>query len=142
MDAVTSPPAPRNEPVRSYAPGTPERESLCRRLAEHSAEQTELTLTIDGRQRMAAGEAFDVVMPHRRAHVLGRCAQATASDVADAVRAAQDAAPAWRELPFDERAAVLLRAADLAAGPWRDTCLLYTSPSPRDRTRSRMPSSA
>ena len=121
MDAVTSPPAPRNEPVRSYAPGTPERESLCRRLAEHSAEQTELTLTIDGRQRMAAGEAFDVVMPHRRAHVLGRCAQATASDVADAVRAAQDAAPAWRELPFDERAAVLLRAADLAAGPWRDT---------------------
>ena len=126
MDAVTSPPAPRNEPVRSYAPGTPERESLCRRLAEHSAEQTELTLTIDGRQRMAAGEAFDVVMPHRRAHVLGRCAQATASDVADAVRAAQDAAPAWRELPFDERAAVLLRAADLAAGPWRDTLNVAT----------------
>ncbi len=121
MDAVTSPPVPRNEPVRSYPPGAPERESLCRRLAEHSAEQAELTMTIGGRQRMAAGEAFDVVMPHRRAHLLGRGAQATASDVTDAVRAAQQAAPAWRELPFDERAAVLLRAADLAAGPWRDT---------------------
>jgi len=121
MDAVTSPPAPRNEPVRSYGPGTAERDSLIRRLKDISGERAELTITIGGRERMAAGEPFDVVAPHRRAHVLGRGAQATASDVADAVRAAQDAAPAWRELPFDERAAVLLRAADLAAGPWRDT---------------------
>src|ERR687894_575822 len=121
MDAVTSPPAPRNEPVRSYAPGTPEREPLARRLSDLSGERAELTMTIGGRRRMAGGEAFDVVMPHRRSHVLGRCAQATSRDVADAVRAAQQAAPAWRELPFDERAAVLLRAADLAAGPWRDT---------------------
>ena len=121
MDAVTSPPAPRNEPVRSYPPGTAERDSLIRRLKDISGERAELTITIGGRERMAAGEPFDVVAPHRRAHVLGRGAQATASDVADAVRAAQDAAPAWRELPFDERAAVLLRAADLAAGPWRDT---------------------
>ena len=121
MDAVTSPPPPRNEPVRSYAPGTPEREPLARRLSDLSGERAELTMTIGGRRRMAGGEAFDVVMPHRRSHVLGRCAQATSRDVADAVRAAQQAAPAWRELPFDERAAVLLRAADLAAGPWRDT---------------------
>jgi len=121
MDAVTSPPVPRNEPVRSHAPATPERESLARRLRDISGERAELTMTIGGRQRMAGGEAFDVVMPHRRAHLLGRGAQATASDVTDAVRAAQQAAPAWRELPFDERAAVLLRAADLAAGPWRDT---------------------
>ncbi|WP_086790028.1 L-glutamate gamma-semialdehyde dehydrogenase, partial [Crossiella equi] len=54
-------------------------------------------------------------------HVLGVTAQATREDVAAAVRAAKDAAPAWRDLPFDERAAVLLRAADLLAGPWRDT---------------------
>ncbi|MDQ3885565.1 MAG: aldehyde dehydrogenase family protein, partial [Actinomycetota bacterium] len=121
MDALTTPPTPRNEPVRSYAPGSPERESLARRLAEFSAEQAELTMTLGGRQRMAGGEAFDVVMPHRRSHVLGRCAQATPRDVTDAVRAAQEAAPAWRDMPFDERAAILLRAADLAAGPWRDT---------------------
>jgi 1-pyrroline-5-carboxylate dehydrogenase len=120
MDAITSPPTPRNEPVRSYAPGTPERASLTRRLAELSSEQIELTMTIGGRQRMAAGEPFDVVAPHRHGHVLGRCAQATGGDVADAVRAAKEAAPVWRELPFDERAAVILRAADLLAGPWRD----------------------
>jgi 1-pyrroline-5-carboxylate dehydrogenase len=121
MDAVTSPPAPRNEPVRSYGPGTAERDSLIRCLGDISGERAELTITIGGRERMAAGEPFDVVTPHRRAHVLGRSAQATASDVADAVHAARGAAPAWRELPFDERAAVLLRAADLAAGPWHDT---------------------
>jgi 1-pyrroline-5-carboxylate dehydrogenase len=121
MDAVTSTPAPRNEPVRSYGPGTPERASLTRRLAELSGGQAELTMTIGGTERMAAGAPFDVVAPHRHAHVLGRSAQAGAGDVTAAVRAAMAAAPAWRELPFDERAAVLLRAADLAAGPWRDT---------------------
>ncbi|MGH3753994.1 MAG: L-glutamate gamma-semialdehyde dehydrogenase [Pseudonocardiaceae bacterium] len=121
MDAITSTPAPRNEPARSYAPGTPERESLTRRLAELAAQRAELTMTIGGVARMAGGQPFDVVTPHRHAHVLGVSAQATATDVADAVRAAMQAGPAWRELPFDERAAILLRAADLAAGPWRDT---------------------
>jgi 1-pyrroline-5-carboxylate dehydrogenase len=121
MDAVTSIPAPRNEAVRSYSSGSPERASLTRALDELGAQRAELTMTIGGVQRMAAGESCDVLAPHRRAHVLGVSAQATASDVADAIRAAMDAAPAWRELPFDERAAILLRAADLAAGPWRDT---------------------
>jgi 1-pyrroline-5-carboxylate dehydrogenase len=121
MDAVTSTPTPRNEPARSYPPGSPERASLTRALADLADQRTELTMTIGGVQRMAGGEPFDVVTPHRHAHVLGTSAQASAADVADAVRAAMRAAPAWRELPFDERAAVLLRAADLAAGPWRDT---------------------
>ncbi|MGQ0718816.1 MAG: L-glutamate gamma-semialdehyde dehydrogenase [Pseudonocardiales bacterium] len=121
MDAITSTPAPRNEPVRSYPPGSPERDSLTRTLAELAAQRAELTMTIGGVARMAGGEPFDIVAPHRHAHVLGVSAQASATDVADAVRAAMQAAPAWRELPFDERAAVLLRAADLAAGPWRDT---------------------
>ena len=121
MDAITSPPSPRNEPVRSYPPGSPERASLTRVLTELAGQRTELTMTIGGVARMAGGERFDVVTPHRHAHVLGVSAQASAADVADAVRAAMRAAPAWRELPFDERAAVLLRAADLAAGPWRDT---------------------
>src|SRR5918997_4627344 len=121
MDAITSTPAPRNEPVRSYAPGTPERDSLTCTLTELAAQRAELTMTIGGVARMAGGEPFDVVAPHRHAHLLGASAQASTTDVADAVRAAMHAAPAWRELPFDERAAVLLRAADLAAGPWRDT---------------------
>jgi 1-pyrroline-5-carboxylate dehydrogenase len=78
-------------------------------------------MTIGGVQRMAAGQPFNVVAPHRHAHVLGTSAQATPADVSDAVRVATQTAPAWRELPFDERAAILLRAADLAAGSWRDT---------------------
>ncbi|SDH56579.1 delta-1-pyrroline-5-carboxylate dehydrogenase [Actinokineospora alba] len=121
MDAISSVPEPSNEPINSYAPGTPQRESLQRRIAELEGERLELTMTIDGEQRMAGGDRVDVVQPHDHRHVLGTTAQATAADVADAVAAAKKAAPAWRELPFDERAAVLLRAADLLAGPWRDT---------------------
>ena len=120
MDAITSPPSPRNEPVRSYPPGSSERASLTRALAELAGQRTELTMTIGGAQRMAGGDRFDVVTPHRHGHVLGTSAQASAADVADALRAAMQAAPAWRELSFDDRAAILLRAADLAAGPWRD----------------------
>ena len=121
MDAVTRVPPPRNEPVLSYAPGTPERAALQQRLAELAAEPLELTSTIGGRQRMAGGERFDVVQPHRHAAVLGTAANATHADARDAVRCAKEAAPGWRELSFDDRAAVFLRAADLLAGPWRQT---------------------
>ncbi|OQO92368.1 L-glutamate gamma-semialdehyde dehydrogenase [Saccharomonospora piscinae] len=121
MDAVTTVPVPVNEPVHTYAPGSAERESLQARLAELEDTKHELTQTIGGRARMAGGERFDVVQPHDHGHVLGVSAQATDGDVADAVTAAKDAAREWSELPFDERAAVFLRAADLIAGPYRDT---------------------
>ena len=121
MDAITHTPAPVNEPVRAYAPGSAERESLQRRVAEMAAERHELPMTIAGKRRMAAGERVEVVQPHNHKHVLGDTGNATAADVADAVAAAKEAAPAWRALPFDERAAVILRAADLLSGPWRDT---------------------
>jgi 1-pyrroline-5-carboxylate dehydrogenase len=121
MDAVTAPPPPTNEPVRSYAPGSPERAALEARVKELAGERVELTSTIAGRQRMAGGERIDVVQPHRHSAVLGTTANATAADAQEAVDAALAAAPAWRDLPFDERATVLLRAAELLAGPWRDT---------------------
>src|SRR4051794_35635969 len=65
LDAVTSVPAPVNEPVRSYPPGSPERASLESRLKELAADTTELTTTIDGRSALAAGDRIDVVQPHR-----------------------------------------------------------------------------
>ena len=121
MDAVTTPPTPANEPVRGYPPGSPERAALEARVKELAGERVELTSTIGGRQRMAGGERIDVVQPHRHTAVLGTTANATAAEAQEAVDAALAAGPAWRDLPFDERATVLLRAAELLAGPWRDT---------------------
>jgi 1-pyrroline-5-carboxylate dehydrogenase len=121
MDAVTQVPAPRNETVLDYAPGSPERAALQQRLTELAAAPVELTATIGRAQRMPSGPAFDVVAPHRHAQVLGSSAHSTAADAAAAVRAAKQAAPGWAELSFDDRAAVFLKAADLLAGPWRQT---------------------
>jgi 1-pyrroline-5-carboxylate dehydrogenase len=121
LDAVTSVPPPANEPVRTYAPGSRERSTLEARIKEMAAEPVELTVTIGGEQRLGSGEPIDVVQPHRRSAVLGTMQQSTPDEVRGAVTAALDAASAWRDLSFDDRAAVLLRAADLLAGPWRDT---------------------
>ena len=121
MDAITVVPAAANEAVRGYAPGSAERTSLSAKLAELSAAPAELTMTLGDKQVMGSGERFAVTAPHRHELVLGESAQASTSDVEAAIGCALVAAPAWRELPFDERAAVFLRAADLLAGPWRDT---------------------
>jgi 1-pyrroline-5-carboxylate dehydrogenase len=121
LDAVTQIPAPRNEPVHSYAPGSSERVALERRLKELAAEPVELTMTIGGEHRLGGGEPVEVIQPHRKDAVLGRLGNATAQDARTALAAAKAAAPAWRRLPFEERAAILLRAADLLAGPWRQT---------------------
>ena len=121
MDAITYPPAPVNETIRTYAPGSAERETLAATLRDLSAASAELTMTVAGGHRMAGGERLDVVAPHCHTQVLGTTAQATVVDVEAAIGAALAAAPAWRELPFDERAAVFLRAADLLSTTWRDT---------------------
>ena len=121
MDAITHPPIPANEPPRSYAPESPERRSLASKIANLAAGGTDLTMTVGGVQRMAGGPRVDVVHPHRHRAVLGVTAQATGADVAAAIDATLASAAAWRELPFDERAAIFLRAADLLATTWRDT---------------------
>ncbi|MFJ2819645.1 L-glutamate gamma-semialdehyde dehydrogenase [Streptomyces toxytricini] len=120
MDAVTQVPAPVNEPVHSYAPGSPERARLEEQLKLLSENPIELPMTINGVKRMGGGERFDVVQPHDHKSVIGTYANATAADAQDAVDAALAAAPAWRAMSFDDRAAIILRAAELLAGPWRE----------------------
>ena len=122
MDGITKVPLPANEPVRTYAPGSAERISLeatLKQLAE--ADPIDLPATIGAGSRLGGGQAFDVTMPSDHRHVLGRSANASEADARDAVDAALKAAPDWADLSFDDRAAVFLRAADLLAGPWRDT---------------------
>ncbi|AWS42230.1 L-glutamate gamma-semialdehyde dehydrogenase [Streptosporangium sp. 'caverna'] len=121
MDANFTVPSPVNEPVLGYAPGSAERTALENRVKELAGAQLDLTMTIGGEQRMGGGASIDVVQPHNHASVLGRTADATADDVRAAIDAALKAAPAWRALSFDERAAIFLRAADLLAGPYRQT---------------------
>jgi 1-pyrroline-5-carboxylate dehydrogenase len=121
MDAVTFPPPPVNEAVRTYAPGTAERAGLQGALSRMLADGPwELTQTIGGVSRPGAGAPIEVVRPDRHACVLGRLHESTEADVSAAVDAAVAAGPGWAALPYDERAAVLLRAADLLCGPWRD----------------------
>ncbi len=121
MDALFSVPEPHNEPVGAYAPGSPQRTSLERRIAELAAERVDLTMTVDGVRLPGGGDPVDVVQPHRHRHVLGTLRHATHADARAAVDAAKRAAPGWRALPYAERAAVFLRAAELLASSWRDT---------------------
>ncbi|MFD0410771.1 L-glutamate gamma-semialdehyde dehydrogenase [Kitasatospora sp. NPDC127116] len=121
MDAVTEVPVPVNEPVHAYAPGSPERGRLVRRLDELAAEQVPLPMVIGGEQRFGGGERIEVVQPHHHAAKLGVLGNATREDARAAVDAALAAGRQWRSLSFDDRAAVFLRAADLLAGPWRET---------------------
>ncbi|MFC6061365.1 L-glutamate gamma-semialdehyde dehydrogenase [Streptomyces ochraceiscleroticus] len=126
MDAVTHVPAPYNEPVHGYAPGSPERARLEAKLKELAENPIDLPMTINGEKRMGGGERFDVVQPHNHKAVLGTYANATKADAQEAVDAALAAAPAWRAMSFDDRAAILLKAADLLAGPWRETIAAST----------------
>jgi 1-pyrroline-5-carboxylate dehydrogenase len=121
MDAATRTPVPANEPVRQYQPGSHERAVLESKIKELAGQRAELTMTIAGRQQLGTGETIDVVQPHNRHHVLGQLGNATDVEVAAAIYAAKQAAPAWRALAFDDRAAIFLKAADLLAGPWRAT---------------------
>jgi 1-pyrroline-5-carboxylate dehydrogenase len=120
LDSVTNVPSPGNEPIRGYAPGSPERASLEEKIKDLAGERAELTMTVGGLQRMGGGDVVDVVQPHNYRHVLGQLRDATEADVTAAIELARQAAPGWRALSFDDRAAIFLKAADLLAGPWRN----------------------
>ncbi len=113
-------PAPVNEPVRAYAPGSPEKASLKRRLDSMLNETVEIPVVVGGR-RIHTGATHDAVCPHDHRHVLAKVHQAGAAEVEQAIAAARVAWQGWSELPWEARAAVFLKAAELLAGPWRDT---------------------
>src|SRR3954451_2087906 len=119
MDAVTTPPAPINEPNLTYAPGTPERDALVAEIEILEKDQKDLQAHIAGERRAGGGAEIQVVQPHDHQHVLGVLRNSTRADAQAAVDAAMAAAAGWRDMDFDERAAVLLKAAELLAGPWR-----------------------
>ncbi len=126
MDAITTPPAPVNEPNLTYAPGTPEREELLAELGRLERRQHNLRAYINGRKRAGGGPETKVVQPHDHQHVLGTFKGATTRDAEAAIKAATAAAPAWRAMAFEDRAAILLKAADLLAGPGRQVLTAAT----------------
>lgn len=117
---IPQPPLPANEPVRSYTPGSPERRSLKKRLEELKRERVEIPAFIGG-EAIRTGRTETVHPPHEHGRRLGTFHRCEQDDVAKAIQTALDVRHDWMRMPWPERAAIFLKAADLLAGPWRDT---------------------
>ena len=113
-------PGPINEPIKSYIPGSPEREALLKRIAELKSQQVEVPLIIGG-EEVKTGNTQEMVIPHNHTHVLGVYHKAGKKEVDMAIEAALEARKEWANMPWEQRAAIFLKMADLLAGPWRAT---------------------
>ena len=118
-NAIARPPLPVNEPVRSYAPGSPERASLKRTLAEMRAHETTILPIVNG-EAIETGRTASMHPPHDLQHTLGTYHKARTEDVERAIQASLDARHDWSRMAWTDRAAIFLKAADLLAGPFRD----------------------
>ncbi|MDX1659162.1 MAG: L-glutamate gamma-semialdehyde dehydrogenase [Nitriliruptorales bacterium] len=120
VTARALPPTPTNEPVQGYAPGSPERETLQQRLEELSKETIEVPCVIGG-QEVTTGDTFENRAPHDHDLLLANVHAAGRGEVERAIDSALAAKEEWAAAPWEERAAVFLRAAELLAGRWRNT---------------------
>ena len=120
FNGVRRVPAPVNETVRSYAPGTAERATLKERLRTMAGERVEIPLVIGG-ERVRTGDTAPAVMPHRHSHVLADWHRARPADVERAIAASREAAREWSAWAWEDRAAVFLKAAELLSTSWRPT---------------------
>lgn len=109
-----------NEPIKTYAPGSPEREALKARIEELKNTAVDLPMIIGG-QEVRTGKLNDIRPPHDHAHLLGHYHQGDATHVQMAIDAALKAKPAWEKMSWESRAAIFLKAAELIAGPYRQT---------------------
>ena len=120
LNGVVNVPRPVNEPIRSYAPGSPERASLKRRIDQMLADRIEIPVIVGGRE-IRTGALSKAISPHDHRHVLADFHRAGEKEAKAAIAAARSAWASWSETPWEARAAIFLKAADLLAGPWRDT---------------------
>jgi 1-pyrroline-5-carboxylate dehydrogenase len=119
MNGVFHVPQPSNEPVRAYAPGSPEKKAIKAKLAEMRGSQIEIPLVIGG-EEVRTGTLGTCITPHEHGHVLATYHKAGKGEVEKAIAAARAAHGAWSRMPWFDRAAIFLRAAELLAGPFRD----------------------
>jgi 1-pyrroline-5-carboxylate dehydrogenase len=117
-DGLFTPPRPSNEPVSPFASGDPAREALIAELKRQSDEVIEIPCVVGG-ERIFTGDTIDVTMPCDHGHVLARAHMATPEVVQRAIDNACQAQSEWAAMAWQDRAAVMLRAAELLAGPWR-----------------------
>jgi 1-pyrroline-5-carboxylate dehydrogenase len=120
FDGLADFPAIANEPVKSYAVGSPERTAIKARLKQMAGERIDLPLHIAGKD-VRTGRLEVAIMPHKHVHVLADAHLAGPAEIDAAIAAALAARHDWAATPWQERAAIFLRAADLLSGPWRDT---------------------
>lgn len=111
-------PIPVNEPVKSYAPGSPERAELKKVLTDYRNTKVDIPMYIGG-EEVRTGNKIEINPPHDHQHILGHFHEGDASHVEQAIKAALDARKKWAEMPWESRAAIFLKAADLIAGPYR-----------------------
>ena len=109
---------PKNEPVKAYLPGSPERASLKKELERQSAQVVQVPMIIGGKEVWTERKT-KAVMPHDHAHVIAEAASGGEKELKDAIAAALAARKAWTEMPMEHRVSIFLKAADLIAGPMR-----------------------